>query len=75
MQAVLSLCYFCETHGPRVLMTTQSVPENLRQDYCLPTTSKGSSTFVSTSWFSFFNHLCENGFKNIKHDVDETLTL
>ncbi|CAG9534008.1 unnamed protein product [Cercopithifilaria johnstoni] len=51
MQAVLSLCYFCETHGPRVLMTTQSIPENLRQDYCLPTTGKGSSTFVSAKNF------------------------
>ncbi|VDK63656.1 unnamed protein product [Onchocerca ochengi] len=47
MQAVLALCYFCETDGPRVLMTTQSISENLRQDYCLPTTSKGLSTFVS----------------------------
>ncbi|EFO24721.1 hypothetical protein LOAG_03765 [Loa loa] len=51
MQAVLALCYFCETHGPRVLMTTQSIPENLRQDYCLPTTSKGSPAFVSAKTF------------------------
>ncbi|VDP15940.1 unnamed protein product [Onchocerca flexuosa] len=51
MQAVLALCYFCETHGPRVLMTTQSISEKLRQDYCLPTTSKGLSTFVSAKSF------------------------
>uniref|UniRef100_A0A915Q2W7 Folliculin n=1 Tax=Setaria digitata TaxID=48799 RepID=A0A915Q2W7_9BILA len=57
MQAVLALCYFCENHGPRVLMTTQSIPENLRQDYCLPTTSKGSSAFFSTE--SFRSHLAE----------------
>ncbi|KAL3993656.1 Vesicle coat protein involved in Golgi to plasma membrane transport family protein [Acanthocheilonema viteae] len=57
MQAVLALCHFCETHGPRVLMTTQSIPENLRQDYCLPTTSKGSSTFVSAE--NFRTHLTE----------------
>ncbi|VDN92797.1 unnamed protein product [Brugia pahangi] len=57
MQAVLALCYFCETHGPRVLMTTQSIPENLRQDYCLPTTSKGSPTFISAE--SFRTHLTE----------------
>lgn len=49
MQAVLALCHFCENHGPRVLMTTQSVPESLRQDYCLPTTSKASSTFALSS--------------------------
>ncbi|MCP9262020.1 hypothetical protein DINM_004531 [Dirofilaria immitis] len=55
--AVLALCHFCETHGPRVLMTTQSISEILRQDYCLPTTSKGSSTFISAE--SFRNHLTE----------------
>lgn len=68
MQAVLSLCYFCETHGPRVLMTTQSISESLRQDYCLPTTSKPSPTFVSASGFFIFRHhlLCENEIKPFK---------
>ncbi|VDM96528.1 unnamed protein product [Thelazia callipaeda] len=51
MQAVLALCHFCENHGPRVLMTTQSVPENLRDNYCLFRTSKRSTSSLNTGGF------------------------
>lgn len=34
MQAVVAVCHFCESHGPRVVMTTQSVRKRCQVDCC-----------------------------------------
>ena len=35
--AVVSLCHFCENHGPRSIMVTQAVPRVVPKDHEQPT--------------------------------------
>uniref|UniRef100_A0A915BDN5 Folliculin n=1 Tax=Parascaris univalens TaxID=6257 RepID=A0A915BDN5_PARUN len=36
MQTVMALCHFCENHGPRVVMTTQSMRDSTQTECCGP---------------------------------------
>ncbi|VDN27278.1 unnamed protein product [Gongylonema pulchrum] len=73
MHAVLALCHFCENHGPRVLVTTQSMPENLRQSYSIPTDSAASTEFVLPSSCFFVDYFrrktIANGWAYGQHSI------